>query len=364
MKAKLSGRLILSFFILCIWWVNCSYGEVRAMWITRFQMDSKQKIDNFIETAKKHSIDTLFVQVMGRGQAYYRSDLVLNMDLDFDPLAYTVEKSHSSGLKVHAWLNAYYVWSSPEAPSDPGHVINLHPDWIVPSSSNMKYLDPAKKEVKKYLRDMYVEVAEKYDVDGIHMDYIRYDGAYDGLDMESRRAFSDVHWLDPFFIVHYPQSVRDYYGDKGYEKLRRHWIDHKCRQVSELVRDISSGVRKRKPGIALSAAVFQELDSAIGRKGQNWPLWINEGWIDLAVPMIYSRDAELVSRRIRQSASAAGAGNILVGLGPYLVSPKDFGEQFVIYRRMKREYPSILGFSLFSYDAISSEAAYFDKTKK
>lgn len=360
----LSKRLVLPFLFLCLWWVNCSSAEVRAMWITRFQMDSRQKIDNFVETAKKHRFDTLFVQVVGRGQAYYSSEAISQMDFDFDPLAYTVEKSHSEGLKVHAWLNAYYVWSSSEAPADTKHVVNLHPDWLVPSSSNMKFLDPAKKEVKRYLCDMYVEVAEKYDVDGIHLDYIRYDGSYDGLDMESRRNFSNAYWLDPFFIVHYPQSVKDYYGVQGYQKLRKQWIDYKCRQVNELVRDVSAGIKAANNNIKISAAVYQDLDSAVERKGQNWPVWIKEGWIDFAVPMIYSKDSDTVMRRIQESAVAVPYGKILVGLGPYLVSSEDFGTQFSIYRNMKKKYRAIQGFSLFSYDAISSEPSYFDKTKK
>lgn len=357
-------KLLVSLFILCLWWVNCSFAEVRAMWITRFQMDSKEKIDAFVASAKKHRFDTLFVQVVGRGQAYYYSDVIPRMDLDFDALSYTVEKSHSEGIKVHAWLNAYYVWSSPEAPADQAHVVNRHPDWLVPSSSNMKFLDPAKKEVKKYLYDMYVEVAQKYPVDGIHFDYIRYDGAYDGLDMESRRAFSSVHWLDPFFIVHYPASVRDYYGSEGFEKLRIEWIEFKSANVSGLVKDVSLAVKSIRPDLQLSAAVFQDLGSAVSNKGQNWPLWLKEGWIDFAVPMIYSKNYDLVAKRIRESAGAALQGRILVGLGPYLVSPDDFGRQFSLYRRMMKEYPSIRGFSLFSYDAISSEASYFDKTKK
>ncbi|MFA5105291.1 MAG: family 10 glycosylhydrolase [Candidatus Margulisiibacteriota bacterium] len=334
------------------------------MWITRFQLDSKQKIDNFVKTAQKYRFDTLFVQVVGRGQAYYDSEAIPKMKLDFDPLAYTVEKSHSAGLKVHAWLNAYYVWSSSEVPSDPTHVVILHPDWIVRSSSNMKFLDPSKKEVKKYLCDMYVEVAEKYDVDGIHFDYIRYDVAYDGLDIESRRSFSNAYWLDPFFIVHYPQSVKDYYGVQGYKKLRKQWIEYKCRQVNELVRDASKEIRLANKGIKISAAVYQDISVAVEGKGQNWPVWLKLGWIDFAVPMIYSKDVDVVKRRTQESAKAAGRGRILVGLGAYLVSPEDFGAQFAIYRNMKKKYKVINGFSLFSYDAISSEAPYFDKTKK
>ena len=334
------------------------------MWITRFQMDSKQKIDNFINIAQKQRFDTIFVQVVGRGQAYYNSEAIPRVPLDFDPLAYTVEKSHNAGIEVHAWLNAYYVWSSPEAPSDPQHVVNLHPDWIVPSSSDMKFLDPAKKEVKAYLLEMYKEVVSKYYVDGLHLDYIRYSETYDGLDADTRQKFSSIYWIDPFFIVHYPQSVKDYYGPRGYEKLRREWIDYKCKQVNELVRDISLSVREVNPVIKVSAAVFQSLEDAKDRKCQNWPFWIKKGWVDFAVPMIYTKDTDIVRRRIKESASAAPGGRILVGLGPYLVSPEDFGRQFSVYRQMKKKYGSIQGFSLFSYDAISSESSYFEKTKK
>ena len=148
------------------WRANCSYAEIRAMWVTRYQMDSRQKIDNFIEKAKENGFNTLFVQVLGRGVAFYDSKLIPKVKLDFDPLAYTVEKAHNKKIKIHAWINAYFVWSANEAPTYESHVVNLHPDWLL-SVNNSKFLDPSNEEVKKYLYDVYMEVAQKYNVDGI-----------------------------------------------------------------------------------------------------------------------------------------------------------------------------------------------------
>lgn len=357
-------KKILFALILSVWWVNCSFADIKAMWVTRFQMDSKQKIDGFIDTARDNGFNTLFVQVVGRGQAYYKSDIIPEVDCGFDPLAYAVEKSHTSGIKIHAWLNAYYVWSSFEAPSSPLHVVNRHPEWLDPGSKNSsKFLNPFNREVKDYLYNMYMEVASKYKIDGIHMDYIRYENEYGGLDYESRRAFSNSYWLDPVFLVYNSQAVKEYYGEEGYKKLKQKWVSYRCRQVSELVKAVYKGVKVLNPDMQVSAAVFPDLADAIGSRGQDWAYWVKSGYLDFVVPMIYSDDEKAVKKRIISCARAIRSKKLVVGLGPYKVSPEDFMKQFLVYKKVKKYYPSIAGFSLFSFDAISQNKAYLEKIK-
>jgi len=81
------------------------------MWVVRDHIISKEKIDTVLEFAKKNNYNHLFVQIRGRGDAYYKSQLVPRSHLltktDFDPLAYILIKGHETNIKIHAWFNVY-----------------------------------------------------------------------------------------------------------------------------------------------------------------------------------------------------------------------------------------------------------------
>ena len=306
--------------------------EIKAMWVTRFQMDSREKIDKFVNEAKENGYNTLFVQVLGRGIAYYRSAALPTIEADFDPLAEAVEKSHKEGLKIHAWLNAYYVWSSEEAPSQPGHVLNSYPEWLLPSTSNMLFMDPTNKNVQEYLYYIYTEVARNYDVDGIHLDYIRFPDNYSAGDKKSP-AYNII-------------------------------AQNRANYVTALVKRIYLSVKKDKPKIAVSAAVYPDSYDAATDKGQDWKKWQKDGIIDFVVPMIYSNDPVKVRDLILLDASISSGSSVVIGLGAFNNTAENTNEYLKTYKHYKKYYKSIKGFSLFSYDSISQTPGDFEKIRK
>ena len=84
--------------------------------------------------AEENNYNHLFVQIRGRGEAYYDSWLVprthLLKDTDFDPLEYILKKSKGTSIKIHAWLNVYYLWSYYEKPTQGNHILLNHPEWL------------------------------------------------------------------------------------------------------------------------------------------------------------------------------------------------------------------------------------------
>ena len=78
-------------------------------------MTQKHLIDEVLDFANKNGFNHIFAQVRGRGDAYYDSEFVPKshlVDIDFDPLDYLIESNNNKNLKVHAWINVYYLWSS------------------------------------------------------------------------------------------------------------------------------------------------------------------------------------------------------------------------------------------------------------
>ena len=85
----------------------------RALWIVRDHITSKRSIDEVIQFAESNKYNVLFVQIRGRGDAYYSSKLVPRTHLlkknDFDPLQYILKKVKNRNIKIHAWMNVYYL---------------------------------------------------------------------------------------------------------------------------------------------------------------------------------------------------------------------------------------------------------------
>ncbi len=326
-------------------------------------MDSPEKINKFIEDAGMHGVNMLFIQVLGRGEAYYRSALLPEKVSSFDPLQTAVEKAHSLSIEVHAWLNTYYVWSNPVLPTNPLHVVNAHPEWLL-TENNTKYLDPSNLEVQDYLYKVYLEVARKYKIDGIHFDYVRYPSERTALNARNRRLFSNSYWVDPKILLEQPARVINFYGKTGYKKLKVKWEDFRCGNVTRLVRRISAGVKAINPNIKVSAAVFPDIRISRGEKGQDWITWLREGSIDFAAPMIYSDNMSRVRKLIVKSASISGNHKVVIGLGAYKMSPDKVMEQITMIRNFKKQYNSIAGFCLFSYDSIAANPQYLEQIRK
>ena len=77
----------------------------------RSSVASAESIAALVRSAKRHGFNTLFVQVRGRGDAYYlggpepRAAELTRQPAAFDPLAQVLETAHAEGLRVHAWVN-------------------------------------------------------------------------------------------------------------------------------------------------------------------------------------------------------------------------------------------------------------------
>ncbi len=147
--------------------------------------------DKILDNCKEMGMTAVFLQVRPSGDALYESDIFpwskyltgtqgIAPTSGFDPLTYWIKGAHKRGMELHAWLNPYRVtkggdteWNS-LAPDNPA---KMHPEWTVKYSADGNYyLNPGLPEVRKLVIDGVVEIAENYDVDGIHFDDYFYPG--------------------------------------------------------------------------------------------------------------------------------------------------------------------------------------------
>ena len=265
----------------------------KALWVVRDKITTKRAIDDLMADATTRGIHDVVVQVRGRGDAYYASSLEPRAEAlandGFDPLAHLVRAGAAVGVRVHAWGNVFFVWSSPDGalPKSPQHLVKRHPNWLL-RPGGVKYLDPVggsdwegiytdpkNAEAREHTLAVFTDIVSRYRVEGFHYDYVRY-----------------------------PQVTYAASPD-----------DHAA--VSALVAEGARRLRAARPGLVISAAVFPDPELARERVLQHWPEWAAAGWIDLLCPMAYRRDTAEVARLLAGARAAAPATRMWGGLMGY-----------------------------------------------
>lgn len=292
----------------------------KALWVVRDKITTKSAIDDLMADATTRGIHDVVVQVRGRGDAYYTSSLEPRAEGvadSFDPLEHLVRAGAAVGVRVHAWGNVFFVWSSPEGalPKSPKHLVKRHPKWLL-RSGGVKYLDPVggsdwegiytdpkSAEAREHTLAVFTEIVSRYRVEGFHYDYVRY-----------------------------PQVT---YADSS--------EDHAA--VTTLVSESAKRLRAARPGLVISAAVFPDPDVARDRVLQRWPEWAEAGLVDLLCPMAYRRDTKEVARLLTKARAAAPKTRMWGGLMAYA------GERALLRDQVRAaEQAGCEGAILFAYD--------------
>jgi uncharacterized lipoprotein YddW (UPF0748 family) len=392
-RKAMSYRLYVLKVILlfCLITSGCVVHEGRGIWVVRYRLNSPTVLDQIVDDAHRGKFNLLFVQVHGRGDAYYCSQIVPRAEVlaesppEYDPLNYVLQHGHAEGLQIHAWLNVLYVWPYPPPyPLSPQHVVNNHPEWLVVDevgrtlaqydnkeragdSSEGLYLDPANPLVRLYFREVCKEVAEGYDVDGIHLDFIRYPGSRWGFNKEPVESFMQRWGVDPRLLSVWVQNPMPERFIKRELPLHMRWqyyyyslwAEQKSRYVTELVRDVHQTVKSAKPQVILSAAVFPDPQVAYYLKGQDWPTWMDQGYLDLIVPMAYHGDQHRVMAQMAEARRRAQGRAVFAGLGAWIKNPEQIRQEVTGLKEI-----GVDGFSYFSYQGMRDQDEKYIKQIK
>ena len=358
--------------------------EVRAVWVVRQTMTSPEAVKQLVARAHSVGLTDLIVQVRGRGDAYYNSSLEPRADglsqqpADFDPLALVIDEAHRVGIRVHAWLNTYLVADVGYLPRSPEHLIYRHPEWLMvprglatelygsdprtpefldrlvafaranPTKLEGLFISPASEEVRDQIVRLWLDIARRYDVDGLHFDYVRYPNPeYD----YSRTSLAGFRREMERML---PAGERDFLGVKADEQpllyvntFPEQYAQFQRRQVSLLVERIYGQVKHVRPEIKVSAAVFANEVDATRSRFQDWKSWLQRGWLDAVCPMAYTGDAKLYREQIANAVSLSAGREVWGGIGVYRQEVADAREKILLNRELGSR-----GFILFSYNSL------------
>lgn len=359
--------------------------EFRGLWVTRFDWSiplSKADLDKIVDDAARAGFNAILFQVRANGDAYYASGLepwARRVTGTFgqapnpywDPLAYIIDRAHKRGVQVHAYVNVYPIWENctpPPEDTNPRSPYYLLRDehgltgeqlngaqWQQQGGvycSDYLYATPASTVYRDHVKAVVADLVQRYAIDGIHLDRVRYAGRTLSCDPVSKAVFDG-----DCFTGDYP----------AYEDWQRE-------QVNTLVHEIYNQVIvPAGRNIWLSAAVWHtyqdrwEWGNSQGYSDyyQDSRAWVRDGYIDALMPMIYSSKPPGENpfpfekwRILAQDFQDNRAGRYAIpgigGIGEGLLSFDDVVDRIEAARAM-----GTAGHVIFSYGALRDND-YFD----
>jgi uncharacterized lipoprotein YddW (UPF0748 family) len=361
-------------------------SEVRALWVQRTSITSPEQITRLVRDARASGFNTLLVQVRGRGDAYFtqgiepRPATLANQPATFDPLAQTLTEAHAAGLRVHAWVNVNLIASVALPPTAPQHLMHRHPEWLmVPralapelltrSAHDPVYLarlsawtrahsasveglfaSPIPLDAAHHVEAVVTDLVERYPVDGVHLDYIRYPTAdfdYSALALAAFRESLQADLTSAERTRLDARLVREplIYTDTFPER----WQLFRRARLTDLVARLRTAVKHARPQAMLTAAVKPDVRDAFETRLQDWQDWASRGLLDAICPMAYTPDLGRFTHAVQGAARAAMPQPLWVGIGAYQLD----SAETVSHIRAART-AGANGIALFSYDSLNT----------
>ena len=321
------------------------HGEFRGMWEHSGTGPYPEAgWGRALDIMQEAGLNAIVPNMWWAGVAHYDSEYLPHspqFDQYGDQIEQCVEEAHKRGIEVHAWK---VNWNLSRAPQE--FVDQLRADgrtMVTFNGEPVNWLCPSHPENYQLELDTMVEVARKYDVDGVHFDYIRY--------MNESVCYCDG--CRERFQRDAGVTVEDWPMDCYRGPLMEQYRDWRCDQITRLVRSTSEEVRKIKPWVKISAAVFSNYPGTKRSIGQDWLLWVKEGYLDFVCPMDYTSSDPGFRRTVaRQVAQVAGRVPLCPGIGAS--APGQPADQTVHQIAIAREAGAD-GFTIFQLSRTTAE---------
>jgi uncharacterized lipoprotein YddW (UPF0748 family) len=297
-----------------------SEGARRFLWVTRWDYRTDEDVVRLVREADESGFDALVFQVRGAASTFYpsalepRAEELAGMPADHDPLRTAVREARARGLELHAWINCVPSWWGSTPPEARDHVYHTHPEWHwydqrgdrqAFSEDFYVSLNPCLPEVREHVVAVCEELVTGYDLDGLHLDYIRFP-----KEPPATPRGSGSDWPRDARTLELYREATGLAPDDDPQR----WSDWRADQVTELVRGIRSMIDGRAPGVVLSAAVGSEPEYAVEAYHQDVLAWIGEGLLDLVLPMNYSADTALFVERMERWQAHAADVPVVMGV--------------------------------------------------
>jgi len=282
--------------------------EVRAVWLTTIQnldwprsrsvYQQKQELVSILDQLQKANINTVLLQTRVRASTIYPSAIepwdvcmtgIGGQSPGYDPLQFCIDECHKRGMQCHAWMVTIPVgkWNT-----DGCKKIRQKLPKLIKKVGEEGYMDPENPQTGDYIARMCEEVTRRYDIDGIHLDYIRY-----------------------------PETWK--------LKVSR---SEGRRNITAIVRKIHQAVKSVKPWVMISCSPIGKFDDLSRYRSGGWNAytavcqdaqgWLRDGLMDALFPMMYFQGNNFYPFAVDWKQHSYGR-IIAPGLAAYMLHPRE-----------------------------------------
>ena len=291
-------------------WCQVPKYEVRAVWLTTIKSldwpkakatssagveQQKRQLCEILDRLHRSNVNTILLQTRVRATTIYPSsiepwDACLTgkggKDPGYDPLRFAIDECHKRGMELHAWVVAIPVGKWNEIGCK--RLRERHPS-LVHKIGDDGYMNPEQSQTAEYIGKVCREIVECYDVDGIHLDYIRY----------------PENW-----------KIR-VSRQQGRENITR------------IVRAVNHNVKSLKPWVKISCSPVGKSREMPRWQSRGWNAydavcqdaqgWLRDGLMDQLYPMMYFKDDNFYPFALDWAKYSYGR-TVAPGLGIWMMS--------------------------------------------
>ena len=304
-------KCTLYILLLCFSAILCAQPkhEVRAVWLTTIggidwpstyahdgmgTTAQQQQLCDMLDRLKQAGINTVLLQTRIRATTIYPSDLEPwdgclsgrpGRSPGYDALQFAIDECHRRGMELHAWVVTIPVgkWNSYGCQQ-----LRRRYGRLIMRIGDEGYMNPEAYQTADYLANLCEEITRRYDVDGIHLDYIRY-----------------------------PETWR------GYKQADN---------ITRIVRAIHTRVKHYKPWVKLSCSPIGKYDDLSRYRSGGWNArtrvaqdaqgWLREGLMDQLYPMMYFQGNQFYPFALDWQEQSSGR-TVAAGLAVYMLHPRE-----------------------------------------
>lgn len=291
--------------------------EVRAVWLTTIGgidwphsyaqgepaiTKQKRELCQILDKLKRANINTVLLQARVRATTIFPTNAesgnepwdgclsgVPGKSPNYDALQFAIDECHRRGMELHAWVVTIPLgrWNGLGCKQ----LYQKNPK-LVMKIGDSGFMNPAEPQVATYLARYCADITRRYDIDGIHLDYIRY-----------------------------PEEMK-----------RLPKADEGRRNITRIVKAIHDAVKVQKPWVKMSCSPVGKHDdtrrfwshgwNARSRVFQDAKEWMRLGYMDQEYPMMYFRGNNFYPFAIDWKEGCYGK-MMVPGLGIYFMHPKE-----------------------------------------
>lgn len=316
------------------------------------QFKNAADVTTFINKAVQYNVDVINLNVkqdeddeVPSGYVFYDSDIapIAPGYATFDALQHVITAAHANNIKVRAWIPQFHDQAA----------FNLNPGWQMyslvggvakpfkGSGGDEYFVNPIHPDVQAYQRSIISEVVSNYDVDGVVLDWLRFDDYNMDVSSYTVNLYQSLYGYSPLTINFATDSTR-----------RQEWNAWRTDKIGQYVADVRDDIEAVKPGLELGVYILPPEFTEVGQDVSKF----HES-IDFVAPMAYFDDWGFTPDWVYGTngilADTADLAGSAVRIVPALDDDWTTAQYNQVYGGIRDNYPNVTHLSFFSYGAWS-----------